>query len=166
VCLTCTLYTIAPGVDPDAAQKHKTSVVALSTGNTILFIGINATAEALLVPVPKSVILRVGGVPPTVVTEGTKFACETVRVMLWPMESIGEYAWICTIFMESLDEVIPKAELTSPVVRLAPDALLTRIHRLIHLLPPITVAGGSPGADLNMIRSSGGGGHPLLVLLF
>jgi hypothetical protein len=153
-------------VVPDAEQKHKTSVAELSIGNTILFAGINATAEARLVPVPKSVMIRGGGVPPATVTEGTKFACETVRVILWPMESIGEYAWICTIFMESLDDVTPRALLTSPDVRFAPEALLTRTQRLIHLLPPDIVAGGSPGADLNRIRSSGGGGAIFFLFFF
>jgi hypothetical protein len=67
------------------------------------------------------------------------------------MLSIGENAWILKIRIESLVLVVFKAPPMSPIVRLAPEALLTRIHRVTHLLPPKTVAGGSPTAALSVI---------------
>ena len=89
---------------------------------------------------------------------GTRPTWLIVNVMLWPMESIGEYAWILLILRLSLVEVTARATLMSPIVRPEPEALLTSIQRLTHLLPPETVAGGSPGADVKTILSVGRGG--------
>jgi hypothetical protein len=148
-----TRYTIGPGVAPEAVAVAIWTADPESTAYNKPFLGMSACAEALAVPVPKSVIVNTGNSAPTTIFVpcGMRFSCITLKVRLCPIVSMGENACTLIIRRLSLELMVFRAPEMSPTVRAAPDAFVIINQRVIHLFAPIRVAGGSPTAERSVI---------------